>query len=344
MRSVVKEGALYAIAPSSSQKMPLGREDGARQRHGVAPRFRCRRRPGARPARRRSHPARDPLGRQHRLDQLAGHGVRMRRVGADFGRPCARQVVAAEQAVQERQGRRVVAVDVVVAAVVPVVEGRRGHEPLQRAEAPAQVGVDEEAPHGAEHQQQRRRGAAGGVWRGQAEQVERHQAEQAGDDHVDRMRAGIGQEVHALGAVVQRVEAPQPRDFMAEPVAPVEAGLGDDEGEQHAQRPRQLADGPDQGGRHHGLGGGGQQRHRRGEQDDRHQAADEVVREVVAQRAAVLRTMAVAEPALERDEHGRQQRQPDAQAQGGDGEFLERNGHDAFRSGTANGSPSLPVG
>lgn len=116
--------------------------------------------------------------------------------------------MAAEHAVQEWQGRRVVTVDVVVAAVVPVVEGRRRHQPFQRPETPAQIGVDEETPHDAERDQERRRAAAGHARAGQADDVQGHQAEQPGDHHVDRMAAGIGQEVHALGAVMQRVEAP----------------------------------------------------------------------------------------------------------------------------------------
>jgi len=80
-------------------------------------------------------------------------------------------MMGAEEAIQHRQGGRIVAVDMVVFAVVPVMEGRRGHQPLQRAEAPAQIGVDKEAPHGADQQQQHGRRAAGRARAGQAQQI-----------------------------------------------------------------------------------------------------------------------------------------------------------------------------
>lgn len=113
---------------------------------------------------------------------------------------------------------------------------------------------------------------------------------------------------------------------MAEAVSPIKARFGDHEGQANAQRLRQVGHGRLERGRHQVMGSGGQQRHRHREHHDGHQAADEVIGQIVAQLGIRL-LVAHAEPALERDEQRRQQHEPDAQPQRGHGEFGEGDVH-----------------
>ena len=85
------------------------------------------------------------------------------------------------------------------------MEARRHHQPLDRPEAEADVGVDEYRVERDEHQV--------GVDRGRREpqQVERHEREPARDDDVEQMQAGAGQPVHGLGRMMDGVKPPQPR-------------------------------------------------------------------------------------------------------------------------------------
>jgi len=82
--------------------------------------------------------------RVHQLDRQVG---RDRRVGAvGFGPLLPRHVVGPEHPVQPGQGGGIVAVGHLAARMVPMMEDRGCDQPLQRAEAPAHIGVDEKPP------------------------------------------------------------------------------------------------------------------------------------------------------------------------------------------------------
>ena len=106
------------------------------------------------------------------------------------------------------------------------MEGGARQHLFERAQAPPQIGVNEEAPQRADEENERgneswirphRRSKPGGV--------KQRQAAEAGEHHVDGVGPCVDQEVDMFGAVVDRVETPDERDLMAPAVAPVEADL-----------------------------------------------------------------------------------------------------------------------
>jgi hypothetical protein len=111
------------------------------------------------------------------------------------------------------------------AQVVPVVQLGRAQDPAQRAHGEADVGVDEHGPEAAEHHQR-----AHGL-EGQPEDDARQVEAGLGADAVERVLPVGGQPVEVLGAVMDRVEAPQDFVAVASPVEPVDEHVAEYEGD-----------------------------------------------------------------------------------------------------------------
>ena len=121
--------------------------------------------------------------------------------------------------------------------MVPMVKCRRRDQPFHGTEAPADIGVDEEAPdRDDQHHHRCNQRALHALRRTKTENVDRDQAAEPDEHEVDGMGARTDQEVDVLRFVVDCVETPQEGDFMGPAMAPVEADLADDKGG-HATQP-----------------------------------------------------------------------------------------------------------
>ena len=98
---------------------------------------------------------------------------------------------------------------------------------LAHAEAPVEVGVDEEGPHGREYHERHLRRIVAGEGLQQAEGVERDEAAHPGEQQVERVGPRVDHEVDFGGAVVDGMEAPEEGDFMQQAVAPVATDLAE---------------------------------------------------------------------------------------------------------------------
>jgi len=67
-----------------------------------------------------------------------------------WGPLLAGHIPRAKENVHDGQHGGVVLVDVLIVGVVPMVESGSGYQQAQPAKAPAQIGVNEEAPHGTD--------------------------------------------------------------------------------------------------------------------------------------------------------------------------------------------------
>src|SRR5471032_454192 len=109
------------------------------------------------------------------------------------------------------------------------------------------------------------------------------------------MGARIGQEIQMFGAVVDGVKAPQPWDFMAEPMSPVSTDFADQQAQQQFGPQRQAGQGGGDGLRQQALSGYRDQRQGQGQQDGRQQAAEEIKAQVAEQFAFRASRVALAE-------------------------------------------------
>ena len=101
------------------------------------------------------------------------------------------------------------------------------NEPFQRAEPPADIGVDEKAPHVVkQHEQGRHQRALDALRGAETQKIDRDQTAEPDERVVDRMGAGADQKIDVVGSVVHLVKAPQERDFVRPAVTPVEAEIG----------------------------------------------------------------------------------------------------------------------
>jgi hypothetical protein len=81
--------------------------------------------------------------------------------------------------------------------------------------------VDEEAPDGSKEQDDHEDHArAAAQWCCQTQDIERHEAAEPREDHVDRVGSRVHQPVDMLRAVMDGVELPQQRHLVAPAVAP----------------------------------------------------------------------------------------------------------------------------
>ena len=81
------------------------------------------------------------------MDELTGERVRHRLIDSVTFGPRFGQVMRAEHTVEPGKHGRLVAVPpLAIVGVVPVVKGGRGQQPFERAQTPADVGVDEISP------------------------------------------------------------------------------------------------------------------------------------------------------------------------------------------------------
>src|SRR5579883_3620829 len=104
---------------------------------------------------------------------------------------------------------------------MPMMKRRSGDQPLQRAEAPGKVGVNKIGPVcKQDRNSHRHRIDAGGERLSQSKNVERNGRAEMGEENIDGMSLGGDQPVEFLGAVMNRVESPQKRNFMRPAVAP----------------------------------------------------------------------------------------------------------------------------
>ena len=218
--------------------------------------------------------------------------------------------------IDDGQQGRVVVVPVFVIGVMPVVEGRRGHQPLQRAETPVQIAVDEERPGGARQRDNDRQKLAVGAGGGQAQCVERRQAAEAGEHHVRRMRARAHQPVHGLRTVVHLVKAPEERRLVAQAVPPIGADLAHDDPGQDLDPQRQAGDRVDIDLRCDPLRASGDDRDRYRQYERGRQPIQEVVGEIARERTRAHAPWMKREEALQRQEYDRQDHQPEREAGG----------------------------
>ena len=272
-----------------------------------------------------------------RLEQLPGQIGRHCLVDPIALRQRGRQVERPEAPVQPRQHRGVVLPPQrgVVIGVVPVVEGRRGDHILQPAEAPAHIGMHEEPPESADQREQNGHHVQPAARRlGQPEQIHRRQAAEPAEHAVDRMGAGIDQEIHLLGAVMDGMEAPQQRHLVHPAMRPVIPRLTHHHRRGQAQPQRQ--------GCHRGVVRAGHRAMRRpGDGGDRqhqqqlgHQVAQEIPPDIGAQPHPPHTLPLGREEPFQRDEHDRDQHEPDAQTNNAEEEGGDM--HDAsLRRGAA---------
>src|SRR5580704_11986108 len=101
-------------------------------------------------------------GSLQRIEKLVAEGVGEFFFDAVSGGPFFGEVMRAEDSVEPGEGGGIVAVDGAGKCVVPMVEGGSGNEPLEGAEAPAEIGMDEKAPGGGDQGRQNRHEIAGG--------------------------------------------------------------------------------------------------------------------------------------------------------------------------------------
>ena len=117
-----------------------------------------------------------PTPEQERIDELPEQGGRHGLVDAVAGRLLVPgKVEGAKEAVDEGPHGRVVFIN----------------DPFERTEAPADIGVDEEAPHRPEkNDQDGNQATASANGRGETQDVKRGKLAEPGEDHIDRMGAG----------------------------------------------------------------------------------------------------------------------------------------------------------
>ena len=174
------------------------------------------------------------------VEELAGEGGGEFLVDTVDSGPLFREPCGTEEAVDEGEDEGEVAVAMFVVGVMPVMEGRGGDEPFQGAEADADIGVNEEGPDRTKDCDEGDGGidaGAGGL--GEAEEVDGGEAEEANEDHVEGMGAGVYEPVEFLSAVMDGVETPEDGMGMQDTVAPVSADVIDEhhEGEPDPERP-----------------------------------------------------------------------------------------------------------
>ncbi len=143
----------------------------------------------------------------------------------------------AEQLVDPREVDREVHIEgLAFQPVVPVMEARRGDPVAQPVEVPADIGVQQRRPDideadiGLHH-----RGA-------KAQREQRQRCHRAQQHDLDHMHPRSRQPVHRLGAVVHRVEAPQERHLMEQPVVPILQHVRGDQHDGELHQPRQVRD------------------------------------------------------------------------------------------------------
>jgi hypothetical protein len=94
------------------------------------------------------------------------------------------------------------------------------------------------------------------------------------------MAAGVDQEVHMLGAMMNGVETPKERNLVAPAMAPVKSDLADDHGRNHARPERQGARRPSDGARKRRVDEPGDQKSGRAEKKRGEEAVEEIPAEI----------------------------------------------------------------
>ena len=117
--------------------------------------------------------------------------------------------------------------------VVPVMEDGGGDEALERAEAEADVGVDENREEAVDSDEE-----AEGLF-GEAEEIDGDDAADADKSLVDGMEAAGGGPVEVLAGVVDGVEAPEKRHGVGPAVAPIGAEFEDKNRDQELRPTRE---------------------------------------------------------------------------------------------------------
>ena len=148
---------------------------------------------------------------------------------------------------------------------------------------------------------------------GQAQDVDRDQTAEPGENHVDRMGTRVHQPIDVFGAVVHGVEPPQERNLMGPAMAPIETHFADDGYGKQPSPAGKLRHRVQVAVRHHAMESPGQDRHRHDQQQVRHQAVEEVVGQVGRHLRPEHPRRLQREQTLERHEDQAEQRQPDAQ-------------------------------
>ncbi len=241
-----------------------------------------------------------------------------------------RQVGGAEHLVDHRQAEVLVACPV-VDRVVPVVPLGRVDHPSQTGEPQPHVGVLEQRQQGDEHRDAAEH--AGAV----AEQHEGEHRERLGERLVERVETTRGHPVHLLDAVVHRVEAPQERHLVREPVAPVVRHRHHRRG-QPDRRP--CGEGSHQVHAAHPDERDGRGDHQHEHRDGREHAVHQDVGEVGQQRRAERPLAAQREELLQRDEQHEEEGDPEHG--GAPGRDREEERDDEGESGQVAAHPTSP--
>src|SRR5215831_13504805 len=175
--------------------------------------------------------------------------------------------------------------------------------------------MDEEAPDGGNQYDEHGDKAPGWGQRAcYSQNVGGNNTTQSDEDIVDRMSARTGQEIDVFGAVMDGVEAPQKRDLVRPPVAPIETNLADYQPHEDALPKRPSRDG--------GLHAEGNQvadtQRDKGKRERKQQAWHQTIEEIIPQIlgksfAEEFLGMKPEEP-LKRQKDKSEQQQPKAQA------------------------------
>ncbi len=138
-----------------------------------------------------------------------------------------RQIVSTEYLIYEWEyGREVLAIVARVFAMVPVVVLRGGYDVLEETEIDARIGMDEHGVYSHENDI----GIEGDG--GKPKHIKRDKGHRPGNEYIYKMGTGTSQPVHIDRGMMHRMETPEIRMAMKEPVRPILEQVGNEERKQ----------------------------------------------------------------------------------------------------------------
>jgi hypothetical protein len=221
-----------------------------------------------------------------------------------------------EEAVDPGEHRGIILVDGrrIVVGVMPMMECRRGDQPLQVPEPPPHIGMNEEAPRRTQqHHQDGRRGRRAVQRCRQTQQEKREQSAEPVENKVNRVAPGVHQPIHVRGAMVNSVKPPEQRDLVRPSVTPVQPDLGHGQRDENPQNHRKLRErrGHATGNKAMTQPGGKCQRHAHNQH--RHDGVQEIIKQVVPPLRTKHLGWTQREPAIQRNENAGEQDKPHQQ-------------------------------
>src|ERR1019366_1972526 len=155
--------------------------------------------------------------------------------------------------------------------------------------------------------------AAGGLR--QAHGVDRDEATETGEDHVERMCVGVDEPVHLFGAVMNGVKVPEERYCVRPPVSPVEAEFADEECGGEADGEGKGSDIRVESGGDDAVKGPADERHRDDEDEFREKVIQEIEEEIRQERFAEYLLRVQSANPFQRDEDHHDDEKPKAEPQ-----------------------------